>query len=53
VSHSKESACSAGYAGLGSTPGSGRSPGGWHSRPLSPFLLGEYHEQRSLVGFSP
>ena len=31
-SDGRESACSAGD--LGSTPGLGRSPGGWHSNPL-------------------
>ena len=36
----KESACKAGDPGL--IPGSGRSPG-----------LGEFHGQRSLVGYSP
>ena len=31
----KESACNAGDAGVvGSIPGSGRSPGGWHGNPL-------------------
>ena len=38
----------------GSTPESGRSPGGGNGNPLTPvFLPGESHGQRSLVGFSP
>jgi len=32
----------------GSTPGSGRSPGGWQGNPV--FLPGESHGHRSLVG---
>ena len=44
----KESACNAG--GLGSFPGSGRSPGEWLPTPV--FLPGEFHGQRSLVGYS-
>ena len=36
---------------IGSTPGSGRSPGGWLD--LTPvFLPGESHGHRSLVGYS-
>ena len=48
---SKESACSAGN--MGSVPGSGRSPGGGNGNPLTVFLLGKSHGQRSLVGYSP
>ena len=33
----------------GSIPGSGGSPGRRHDNPLP----GEYHGQRSLVGYSP
>ena len=37
---------------LGSTPGSGRPPGGrWQPTPV--FLSGESHGQGSLVGYSP
>ena len=32
-------------------PGSGRSPERWHSP--TPFLLGEFHGQRSVAGYSP
>ena len=35
----------------GSIPGSGRSPGEGNGCPL--FLPGEFHGQRSLVGYSP
>ena len=35
-----------------SIPGSGRSPGEGNGNPL-PFLPGEPHGQRSLVGYSP
>ena len=47
----KESACNKGD--LGSIPGSGRSPeeGNWLPTPV--FLPGEFHGQRSLVGYSP
>ena len=35
-------------------PGSGRSPGEGHGNPLQwVFLPGEFHGQRSLVGYSP
>ena len=47
-SDSKESPCNA--ADLGSTPGSGRSPGEGNGNPL---LSGKPHGQRSLVGYSP
>ena len=42
------SACNAGE--LGSIPGSGTSPGEGNGNP---FLPGESHGQRSLVGYSP
>jgi len=42
----KESACSAGNLAL--IPGSGRSPGEGNA-----FLPGEFHGQRSLMGYSP
>ena len=48
---SKESACSVGD--LGSIPGSGRSPGEGNGYPTPVFLLREFHELRSLVGYSP
>ena len=38
---------------LGLIPESGRSPGGGHGRPTPLFLPGEFHGQRSLVGYSP
>ena len=47
-SDSKESACNAGAPG--SIPGSGRSCGKGNG---TPFLPGEFHGQRSLVGYSP
>ena len=37
---------------MDSIPGSGRSPGGGHGHPL-PFLPGESHGQRSLLGYNP
>ena len=41
----------------GSIPGSGRSSGGGHGKPLQLFLPGEirllYHGQRSLADYSP
>ena len=37
---------------MGLIPGSGRSPGvGWQLTPV--FLLGEFHKQRWLAGYSP
>ena len=37
---------------MGLVPGSGSSPGvGWQLTPV--FLLGEFHKQRRLVGYSP
>ena len=47
----KESACNAGDAG--SIPGSGRSPGERKWQPIQVFLLGAFHGQRSLAGYSP
>ena len=38
---------------LGSTPGSGRSPGEGSGNPTPVFLPGESHGRRSLVGYSP
>ena len=38
---------------LGSVPGWGRSSGGGHGNLLQYFYLGEFHGQRSLVGYSP
>ena len=51
VSDRKESACSAG--GPGSIPGLGRSPWRREWEPTPVFLPGEFHRQRSLVGYSP
>ena len=51
-SDSKESACNAGDPG--SIPRLGRSPGEGNGNPLqSLFLPGEFHGQRSLVGYIP
>ena len=50
-SNRKESACNAGDPG--SIPGSGRSPGVREWLPISVFLPGKSHGQRSLVGYSP
>ena len=50
-SDSKEFACKA--ADLGSIPGQERSPGEGKWLPTPVFLLGEFHRQRSLVGYSP
>ena len=47
----KESACSAGDPG--SIPGSARSPGVWQWQPTPVFLPGEFHGQKSLLGYSP
>ena len=38
---------------LASILGLGRSPGGRHGNPLHYSCLGNPHEQRSLVGYSP
>ena len=50
-SNGKESACMVGVGG--SIPGSGRFPGEGNSTSLEYFLPGEFHGQRSLVGYSP
>ena len=50
-SDGKESACSVGD--LGSIPGLGRSPWRREQLPTPVFLPGEFHGQRSLVGYSP
>ena len=50
-SDGKDSACSAGDQGL--IPGLGRSPGEGNGYPLTVFLPGESHGQRSLEGYSP
>ena len=34
-------------------PGLGRSPGEGNGNPLQYFLPGKFHEQRSLLGYSP
>ena len=49
-SDGKESACNA--RDPGSIPGWGRSPGEGNGKPLQ-FLPGEFHGQRSLVGYKP
>ena len=50
-SDAKESACNAGDPA--SIPGSGRSSGEREWQPTAVFLLGEFHRQRSLAGYSP
>ena len=50
-SDGKESTCNMGD--LGSIPGSGRSPGGWHGNPVQYSCLENPHGQRSLIGYSP
>ena len=47
----KESACIG--RDLGLIPGLGRSPAEGNGNPLPVFLPGEFHGQRSLVGYSP
>ena len=49
-SDGKESACNEGDPG--SVPGSGRCREG-NGYPVPVFLPGEFHAQRSLVGYSP
>ena len=49
-SDSKESACNAGDPG--SIPGSGRFPWRRDRLPTPVFVPGEFHGQRSLVGYS-
>ena len=51
VSESKESACTVGD--LGSIPGLERFPREENVNPLQYACLGEFHGQRSLVGYSP
>ena len=50
-SDGKECACSVGEPGL--IPGLGRLPRRREWQPTPVFLSGEFHEQRSLVGYSP
>ena len=50
-SDGKESACNGGDLGL--ILGLGRSPGEGNGNPLPVFWPGEFHDQRSLVGYSP
>ena len=50
-SDGKESTCNA--WDQGSTPGSGRSPGGGHGNILQYSCLENPHGQRSLAGYSP
>ena len=38
---------------VGSTPGSGRSSGKGNGNHSSVLVHGEFHGQRSLVGYSP
>ena len=38
---------------VGSTPGSGKSPGGGNGKPTPVFLPGKPHGQRSLAGCNP
>ena len=49
-SDGKESACNVGDGG--STPGSGRFPREENGNQLQ-ILVGEFHGQRNLVGYSP
>ena len=50
----KEPACQCRRVrGLGSTPGSGRFPGGGHGNPLQYSCLENPREQRSLMGYNP
>ena len=50
-SDSQEPACH--VRDLGSIPGSGRSPGEGNGNPLQYSLLGKFHGQWWLVGYSP
>ena len=50
-SDGKELSCNAGD--LGSIPGLGRSPGGWHGNPVQYSCWKNHYEQRSLAGCSP
>ena len=47
----KEPTCNA--AGVGSIPGSGRSPGEGNANSLQYSCLGKSHGQQSLVGYGP
>ena len=50
----KESTCNTEAArGVGSIPGSGRSPGGGNGYPFQYSCLEKFHGQRCLVGYSP
>ena len=49
TSDGKESACNSGDPDL--IPGSERSPGEENGHPLQYSCFGEFHEQRSLVGY--
>ena len=51
TSDGKEPACNAGDPDL--IPESERSPGEGNGYPLQYSCFGEFHEQRSLVGYSP
>ena len=51
VAQMVKSACNVGD--LGSVPGFGRFPGGWHGNPLQYSCLENPHGQRSLAGYSP
>ena len=48
-SNSKESSCNVGDPSL--IPGLGRSPGEGNGKTTPLFLPGEFHGQRSLVGY--
>ena len=50
-SDGKESACNVGD--LGSVPGLGRCPGGWHGNLLQYSCLENPHGQKSLTSDSP
>ena len=50
-SDGKEPACSVGD--MGTIPGLGRYPGEGNGSPLQYSWPGEFHEQMSLVGYSP
>ena len=50
---SKESACNAGATGYGFDPWVRKIPWSWKWPPTPVFLLGNFHGQRSLVGYSP
>ena len=38
---------------IGLIPGLGRSPGSRKQQPIPEFLLGKFHGQRNLAGYSP